>query len=454
MTDLRPAALPRRLKLIYALGELMPSVGVGTVIPFYFLFFLTDVAGIRPGVAGSLLLVVRIWDGINDPLIGALSDRAHSRLGRRRPFILAGMLPMAVFYALLWMVPSTDSDSMRALYYLAVYFLFDLFYTLVVGPYSALTPELSLDTDERTSIVTYRMAVSIIVGLLSALALPFVFDAAPSMQVGFAWAGLGLGALSLIPYVWIVLAIKERPEFQSAHSLGLIDSIRVVLRNRPFWLSLLIGWLSWLAIGVVEAVFAYYVIYWTGIPEDDSAIILATILASATLFLPLVNWLSNRMEKKWAFVACTLTWAVLHVVLWVIPAFSPVPVFVIGFLAGLGVASAHVLPNAMAADVLEAVEVESGQRQEGVFGGASAFIQKLGTSFALLAIGWVLELSGYQPGAAAQPAGALAGIRVLVSWVPAILLVGSIWAASVFPITRSVHRQLAAEAALRRAAGD
>ena len=452
MDEHRPTALPRRLKLIYALGELMPSVGVGTVIPFYFLFFLTDVAGIRPGVAGTLLLLVRIWDGVNDPLIGALSDRTHSRLGRRRPFILAGMVPMAIFYALLWMVPSTDSGTMRALYYLVVYFLFDLFYTLVIGPYSALTPELSLDSDERTSIITYRMGVSIVVGLLSALALPFVFDAAPSMRIGFAWAGLGLGAISLIPYLWIAVAIRERPEFQSPQFLGLGESFRIVLRNRPFWLSMLIGWLSWLAIGVVEAVFAYYVVYWAGIPQEDSAIVLATILGSATLFLPLVNWMSTRMEKKWAFVVCTLTWAVLHVVLWAVPGGSPAPVYVVAFLAGLGVASAHVLPSAMGADVLEAVEVESGHRQEGVFGGASAFIQKLGTSVALMGIGWVLELTGYQPGAAAQPTSALVGIRVLVSWVPAVLLFGAIGAAAAFPITRAVHRRLAAEAAQRRAA--
>mgnify|MGYP001563976487 CR=1 FL=1 len=447
MTDGRTAGrLPRHLKLAYGLGELMPSVGVGTVIPFYYLFFLTDVAGIRPGLAGTLLLLVRIWDGVNDPLIGSLSDRTRSRFGRRRPYILGGLLPMAVFYALLWIVPNTDSTFLRAAYYLAIYFLFDLFYTLVIGPYTALTPELSLDSDERTSIVTYRMAVSIVVGLLAAIALPFVFDAAPSMQLGFAWAGAGLGVISLFPYLLIVAVVRERPEFQSSRVIGLGESLGAVLRNRPFWLALLIGWFSWLAIGVVEAVFAYYVIYWTGVPEEDSAIILATILGSATLFLPVVNWLSNRLEKKWAFVVCTCSWTVLHGVLWLVPAGSPIPVFIVAFLAGLGVASAHVLPTAMGADVLESVEVESGQRQEGIFGGASAFIQKLGTSVALLAIGWVLEFSGYQPGVSQQLPSALAGIRLLVSWVPAVLLLASIWAASVFPITRQVHLRLAQQA--------
>jgi GPH family glycoside/pentoside/hexuronide:cation symporter len=227
-------------------------------------------------------------------------------------------------------------------------------------------------------------------------------------------------------------------------------SILSVLRNRPFWISLAVGWISWLAIGIVEAVFAYYVIYWAGIAEEDSAILLATILASATLFLPVVNWLAGRLEKKWAFVACTLTWVAVHVALWWIPPRAPVPVFVIAFLAGLGVASAHVLPTAMGADVLESVEVESGERQEGVYGGISGFIQKLGTSVALLSIGWILDLTGYVPGAAVQSASALTGIRVMVSWIPAVLLLASIAAAAAFPITRAVHRQLSLEAGRRR----
>jgi GPH family glycoside/pentoside/hexuronide:cation symporter len=440
------------VKLVYGLGEFMPSVGVGTVIPFYFLFFLTDIAGIRPGIAGTLLLAVRIWDGVNDPLIGALSDRTRSRFGRRRPYILAGLIPMVAFYALLWWVPPIATSGGRVLYYLAIYFLFDLFYTLVVGPYTALTPELSLDTDERTSIVAVRMGVSIVVGLLAAVALPFVFDAAPSMREGFAWAGAGLAVLSVVPYVLILLVIRERPEFQTRKSPGVRSAIFSVLRNRPFWISLVIGWVSWLAIGVVEAVFAYYVIYWAGIPEEDSAIVLATILASATLFLPAVNWLAGRFEKKWAFVFCTLTWACLHVALWWIPRQEPVPVYVIAFLAGLGVASAHVLPAAMGADVLESVEVQSGERQEGVYGGLSGLIQKLGTSVALLSVGWILDLSGYVPGAQEQSASALAGIRTLVSWIPAALLLVSVWAAAAFPITRAIHRQLSLEAGERRAA--
>ncbi|OGT28229.1 MAG: hypothetical protein A2Z17_06410 [Gammaproteobacteria bacterium RBG_16_66_13] len=439
-------------KLLFGLGEFGPSVAGGTVIPFYFLFFLTDVAGIRPGLAGTLLLASRVWDAVNDPLVGTISDRTRSRWGRRRPFMLAGALPMAVFYALLWWVPPLGEAATRAVYYFAVYFLYDLAITLVSGPYYALTPELTLDTDERTSLISYRMAVSIGAGLLAAVALPFVFDAAPSTEAGFLWAGIGIGALSAVPFLLIVAAFRERPGFQAQSADGKPVSITKVLRNRAFWLALCVMAAAWMAIAVVEAVFAYYLVYWAGMPEGDTPLVLATILGSAALFLPVVNALARRFEKKQAFILCALTWAAVHAALWWIPSHTLAPIYLIAFFAGLGVAAAHVLPTALAVDVLESIELDGGGRQEGAFGGVSSFIQKLATSLALLAIGWGLELSGYQAGAAQQSASALTTMRVLTSWVPLGLLVVAIVAARAFPITRDVHRRMSAELERRRAA--
>ena len=444
--------LSRWTKLLYGLGEFGPSVAGGTIIPFYFLFFLTDVAGVRPGVAGTLLLVARIWDAVNDPLVGALSDRTRTRLGRRRPYILAGAVPLAITYSLLWIVPNGLTGTSLALYYLGAYFLYDLFMTIVTGPFYALMPELSLDSDERTSIVTYRMAVSIITGLGAAVALPLVFNAFPDLKQGFLVAGVSVGLLAGLPFLLIGALLRERPDFQSPPRLSIRDSIRIVLRSRPFWLAMLVGWLAWLAIAIVEAVFAYYVVYWSGIPEEDSAIVLAIILGSATLFLPLVNAMAGRLEKKWAFVVATATWAGTHALLWFVPPAAAVPVYIVGALAGLGVAAAHILPTSMAADVMEALEIDSGERQEGVFGGVMNLMQKLGTSVALLAIGWMLELTGYRPGAAIQAPATLTGLRVMVSWVPVVLLMAACLAAAAFPITRRIHRSLVIQADEMRAA--
>ncbi len=443
--------VPRRIKFILALGEFAPSVGVGTILPFYFLFFLTDVAHLRPGVAGSILLVARLWDAINDPLVGSLSDRTRSRWGRRRPYMLFGAVPTGVLFALLWLVPPL-SDAGRAAYYLIVYLLFDAMFTVVTTPYTALTPELTLDADERTSLITWRMVVSILTGLAAAVAMEFVFSAMDSLQTGFAVVGISVGLIGILPYLWIVAAIRERPEFQGRGGSGFLEGMRHVLRSRPFWLALLADMLAWAAIAVVEGVFAYYLIYWSGIPQSDSPLVMALILASAGLLLPLVGWLADRLEKKWAFVICTGSWALIHVALWMVPQGVRWPVYVIAVLAGLGVAGAHVLPGAMSIDVLEAVELESGRREEGIFLGVGNFVRKLGISLALFALGWALDLTGYVPNAVAQTGGALLGIRVMLSWVPALLLGLAMLSAAAFPITRAVHARMLSDLAARQEA--
>lgn len=445
-----PEPVSRRIKFILSLGEFAPSVATGTIIPFYFLFFLTDVAGIRPGAAGTLLLIARLWDAVNDPLVGNLSDRTRSRWGRRRPYMLFGSVPMGILFALLWLVPPWGTAAQSA-YYLVIYLLFDTLFTIVLGPYVALTPELTLDADERTSIITWRMAVSIITGLVAAVSMDLVFSALPDLRTSFAIMGAVVGLLSILPFLWIVAVVRERSEHQQHTPFRFFEGLRMVITNRPFLLSLAADTLVWTTIALVAGVFAYYLIYWSGIAQEDSPLIMAVILTSAALFLPLVSWLSERFEKKWAFVICTAIWAAVHAGLWFVPQHVVAPVFVIAALAGLGVSAAHVLPGSMGIDVLEAVELQSGQRREGVFLGVGNFLRKTGISVALFLLGWTLELTRYVPNAETQPAVALTSLRVLVSWVPVVLLLLAILATVLFPITRAVHARMLVELAERRA---
>ena len=153
--------LPRLTKIIYGAGDLGFSLTT-TIIGAYFLFFLTDVVGISPAVAGISILIGRTWDYINDPVIGHLSDRTRSRWGRRRPFLLFGAIPFALAFMLMWYRPPFESQVALTAYYAAAYVLFDAAATFVYMPYFALTPELTDDYDERTSLTSYRMFFSIL----------------------------------------------------------------------------------------------------------------------------------------------------------------------------------------------------------------------------------------------------------------------------------------------------
>lgn len=162
--------LSRRTKLLYGVGDIGFSL-TSTIIGAYFLIFMTDVVGLAPGLAAAAIFVGRSWDYVNDPIVGHLSDRTRTRWGRRRPYLLFGPLPFALAFAMLWWRPPWDGDLLLAAYYAVAYVVFDAAATLIYMPYFALTPELTSDYEERTSLTTYRMLFSIL-GSLVAFTVP------------------------------------------------------------------------------------------------------------------------------------------------------------------------------------------------------------------------------------------------------------------------------------------
>jgi GPH family glycoside/pentoside/hexuronide:cation symporter len=152
--------LSRRAKWIYDSGDIAFSL-TNTILAVYFAIFLTDVVGLSPGLAAIAIFIGRSWDYINDPLMGHLSDRTRSRWGRRRPFLIFGALPFAASFILLWIHPPWENQILLAGYYALAYVLFDAAFTMINMPYSALTPELTADYDERTSLTSHRMFFSI-----------------------------------------------------------------------------------------------------------------------------------------------------------------------------------------------------------------------------------------------------------------------------------------------------
>lgn len=166
MSTAQPAHLSRRTKIMYGAGGIGFAL-TDTIIGVTFAVFLTDVVGLDPSLAAAAVFIGRSWDWINDPLIGHLSDRTRTRWGRRRPYLLFGFIPCALSFTALWWRPPIAQPLGLAAYYAAAYFLYDAAAAFVYMPYFALTPELMPDYDERTSLTSYRMAFSILGGLIA-----------------------------------------------------------------------------------------------------------------------------------------------------------------------------------------------------------------------------------------------------------------------------------------------
>ena len=201
-------------KLAFGSGDMGPAITMNVLV-FFLLYFFTNVAGLSAGLAGSILAIGKISDAINDPIAGILSDRTCSRWGRRLPWILFGAIPFGILFFLQWIIPQISDDATVNNwwlfgYYVLIGILFNLAYTVVNLPYTALTPELTRDYNERTSLNSFRFAFSIGGSILSLILASFVFSYFENPARQYWVLGLISSIISVIALFWCALRLRER----------------------------------------------------------------------------------------------------------------------------------------------------------------------------------------------------------------------------------------------------
>ena len=439
--------LPFLTKLIFGFGD-WGNTTTSTIFGFFFAFFLTDVAGIDPIYAAPILLIGGIWDAINDPIIGVLADRVHTRWGRRRPLLLLGALPFSLSFIMLWWVPPWTSILAKVAYYAVAYLLFDTFFTLVAVPYTALTPELTEDYDERTRLNGFRMTVSMAGGLIAAVAVPTITRMFPNIRTGYLTMAIIFGALACIPYFVLFATIRERFVAVDQAPMNLLTSFLHTFRNRAFRYTAGIYLTGWVTVALAGAMFQYYLTYVMGM-ADQLEIILGLVQGGALICIPIMVRLANRMGKTRAYQVGVGLWVVVMLTLAFLSPNAKTATYFLAISVGLGVAAAHVVPWSIIPDVIDTDELETGRRREGTYYGFMVFLQKCGSAFMLAFMQWILHLSGYIANAA-QPPSALLAMRLLIGPLPALLLVTSMILAWRYPLSRESHTRLRASLAIRR----
>jgi glycoside/pentoside/hexuronide:cation symporter, GPH family len=192
----RPPAVTvsRGPALGYAAGDLGISIAYFAV-GFFFLFYLTDLVGLSPAVAGTVVLIGKLWDGVNDPLIGIMVDRTHSRHGRKRVYLLYGAVPFALSFIALWWLPAGSASTATAVIATLLSLLFATTYSLVGVPYQALVPVMTADYDERTRLVSYK-AVASAVGVIVGGGIALVVSSQAGVEAALRIMAVGLGSRS------------------------------------------------------------------------------------------------------------------------------------------------------------------------------------------------------------------------------------------------------------------
>lgn len=455
----REGGLRLRNKLAYGFGDVTGAV-FAALYGFYMQAFLLDVAGLSPFAVGLIFAVSQIWDAVTDPVVGGLSDRTRTRWGRRRPWLLFAAVPLGLAFFLHWLVPPL-SGAWLVGYYLVVGLLLRTAFTAVNVPYTALTPDLSSDYDQRTQLTFFRFSFSILGALIAVVSQPVLVGLGGNVYTGHALSGLVWFAVMVVSTLVCFAFTFERPvpEARAEGGRTARERLAIVLGNRPYLIVTGIYLLSWLALQFVQANLLLYARYWLH-AEGQFTGFVAVLQVTAAVFLGVWTRVSARFGKRIAYVAGATLWMLVLVALFFVQPGQTLIVYGLSFLAGAGVSVAYLMPWSMIPDTIEYNEVRTGERQEGVFYGMFVFLQKIGLSAGLGLSGFMLGVAGYvNPGvvsgevqAITQPDAVVTTLRLFVSFVPAAILLLSIPLALFYPITKTGHAEMRPELERRKAA--
>ena len=462
MNSLSRARLPFWVKLLYGSGD-WGIASVGIMRSIFYAIYLTDVVGLEPRLASFGAIVGIIWDAINDPLVGTLSDRLNTRWGRRRPFLLWFSIPFALSFVMLWSAPQWENQVALLTYVTLSFMIADTIQSLVSVPFLSLTPELTPDYDERTSLTSFRSFFQLIGALTVVVAAPAIVDlvmeSGRSQQQGFILVGAIFGSIGAIPLLLIGLFIRETSKPVEIESIPFLETLQLTWQNIPFRYAVGIHMLNWSAVDMVAVAFPYFLLYWVahgdllakirifGVDLAYESAFFGILMGVCILFIPFWLWLAKKRNKREAYILGMSIWIIAELTIFAVQPGQTGFLLAAATLAGIGVSAAYTLPDSMFADVIEWDELRTRRRQEGIYYGVRAFIRKMTGALmvfiTLQALGW----SGYlsPPESAVhftQSDSALRTIRLLVSPFGALMLCGTIVFAWLFPLSREKHGRI------------
>ncbi|MFT3892400.1 MAG: MFS transporter [Anaerolineales bacterium] len=450
------------MKLLYGSGDWGIS-SIGMMRSIFYAIYLTDVVGLEPRLASFGALAGIVWDAINDPIIGIISDRLNTRWGRRRPFLLWFAIPFGFSFVMLWSAPNWDSQLALLTYVTLSFMISDTLTTLVSVPFLSLTPELTPDYDERTTLTSYRSVFQLIGALSMVIAAPAIVDmvlrAGGTQQQGFMLVGAIFGSIGAIPLLLLGLFVRETSTPEQQQSMPFREALSAAWENVPFRFAVGLHMLNWSAVDMVAVVFPYFLLYWVakgnllasihilGFDLAYESAFFGILMMVCILFVPFWLWVSKVRNKREAYAIGMTLWVVVTFMIYTIQPGQTAYLLIVAALAGIGVSAAYTLPDALFADVIEWDELRTGRRQEGIFYGIRTLIRKLTGALVIFLTLQLLGWSGYisPPDGViqfTQSASALQMIRLLVSPFGAIMLSGTIILAWLFPLSREQYARI------------
>ena len=433
--------ISNKVRAAYGIGDYAICLywsGVG----LYLLYFYTDVVGITPLLAGWIYALGIAWDAITDPFMGYLAERTRTKMGSYRPYIFYGAIPLACSFVLLFWVPPLEGSTLF-IFLLTVNLLHRTCFTIVSVPYSSLTARITDDSDERTKLTTARM-IGASFGTLSVSALGFpiiLWFGGGDEALGFIFLGMVCGLTAILILSITVRFVKERKfKFSPAEIPSFSKVARSVAKNYPFWI--VFG--SILILGSTSIMFnnnlIYFVKYYLDLHEYQG-LILGVSSGAALLAIPFWAYAALKIGKRNSWMAAMALLLVGFLVFYFYPIASLNELLlVLGFI-GIGNGATGVLFWSMLPDTIEYGEWKTKVRTESSLYGFMTFAQKGAIAFAAILLGMALTQIGFEPNQV-QSDETLAGLKLIMTWIPLTGILISFILVSFYPIDKSFHQKL------------
>lgn len=467
----RTNPLPRSLTLWYGLGA-VPG-GIAATAGVFLVFFYNQVLGVPGSQIGLVLFAIALFDAVSDPVVGVLSDRTHSWLGRRHPYLIGAALPVSVTILMIWMPPEDLDPRGLAAWLLGCLLINRVFDTLIAVPYVALGAELTKDYIERTQITTLRAVLWNVGRAVSGGILLLVFlrptpeypngQMNPAGYPPFAWMAAFATLLALWACAWGTrgtipgLTAPVPPPIRRGPLATVFTEMRQALALRDFRavfgasVSLQIAW------GVADTLGLYMATFFWDVGTQGLFVWGVGMFAGLFTGFPLWRHLVERYDKKPLYVAGSAVYLVFFAgpyllkIAGLFPADAELSfalyVFTTGFVAHVGIAAHGILQGSMLGDVTDVDELACGRRREGVIFAAETFGHKALRGIGALAAGLIVDAVGLHPGATPESvAPAVASRLGLAQGLSmALLVAAALFFIRGYGIDRVRHERVRAE---------
>jgi GPH family glycoside/pentoside/hexuronide:cation symporter len=418
-----------REKIGYGLGDAASSM-FWKIFTFYLAIFYTDVFGISAAAAGTMFLVTRIWDTANDPIMGIVGDRTHTRWGKFRPYLLWVAVPFAIIGVLLYTTPDWSATG-KLIYAYVTYTLMMMAYTAINVPYASLLGVMTANTEDRTSLASYRMVFAfggslLVVAIYQPVA--DMFQNIVSTNAAYQLTMVVIGAIAVTFFILTFSWTRERIKPPRDQKNSLKEDFKNLLNNIPWFILLGAGVMTLIFNSVRDGVAMYYFKYYI---TDDTAVALSKMtftystlylfLGQATNMLGVImaKPISARLGKRKTFMYAMVLASVLSSLFYFCTKEAVAMVYVLQALVSFCAGIIFPLLWSMYADTADYSEYKTGRRATGLVFSASSMTQKLGWTLGGSITLWLLAFYGFEANVEQTP-DTIEGIKHMLSFVPAI----------------------------------